>query len=42
MSNNVERNKKRYGRRIQQLDHILKDNTYLTNGGYSDFISSMY
>ena len=42
MSNNVERNKKRYGRRIQQLDHILKDNTYLTNGGYREFISSMY
>ena len=42
MSNNVERNKKRYGRRIQQLDHILKDNTYLTDGGYREFISSMY
>ena len=42
MSNNVERNKKRYGRRIQQLDHILKDNTFLVEGGYREFISSMY
>jgi len=42
MSNNVERNKKRYGRRIQQLDHILKDNTFLVDGGYREFISSMY
>ena len=38
----VKHNKKMYGRRIQQLDHILKDNTYLTNGGYREFISSMY
>ena len=42
MSNNVERNKKRYGRRIQQLDHILKDNTFLVDGGYRNFIVSMY
>jgi hypothetical protein len=38
----VKHNKKMYGRRIQQLDHILKDNTYLTDGGYREFISSMY
>ena len=38
----VKRNKKMYGRRIQQLDHILKDNTFLVDGGYREFISSMY
>ena len=42
MNRNVERNKKMYGRRIQQLDHILKDNTFLTDGGYRNFIVSMY
>ena len=38
----VKHNKKMYGRRIQQLDHILKDNTFLVDGGYREFISSMY
>jgi hypothetical protein len=38
----VKHNKKMYGRRIQQLDHILKDNTFLTDGGYREFIVSMY
>ena len=38
----VKHNKKMYGRRIEQLDHILKDNTFLTGGGYREFISSMY
>ena len=38
----VKRNKKMYGRRIQQLDHILKDNTFLTDGSYREFIVSMY
>ena len=38
----VKQNKKMYGRRIQQLDHILKDNTFLVDGGYREFIVSMY
>jgi|TARA_Y100000590_G_scaffold3443_1_gene4569 hypothetical protein len=38
----VKQNRKMYGRRIQQLDHILKDNTFLVDGGYREFISSMY
>ena len=38
----VKHNKKMYGRRIQQLDHILKDNTFLVDGGYRNFIVSMY
>ena len=42
MNRNVKRNQKMYGRRIQQLDHILKDNTFLTDGGYRNFIVSMY
>ncbi len=42
MNRNVKRNRKMYGRRIQQLDHILKDNTFLVDGGYREFISSMY
>ena len=39
---NIELNKKMYGRRIEQLDHILKDNTFLTDGGYREFVVSMY
>ena len=39
---NIELNKKMYGRRIEQLDHILKDNNFLVDGGYRNFISSMY
>ena len=31
-----------YGRRIEQLDHILTDNNYLTDGSYREFIVSMY
>ena len=42
MSRYIEHNKKMYGRRIQQLDHILKDNTFLVDGGYRNFIVSMY
>ena len=38
----VKENQKLFGRRIEQLDHILKDNTFLTGGGYREFISSMY
>ena len=38
----MNRNQKKFGRRIQQLDHILMDSTYLTGSTYSDFISSMY
>ena len=39
---NIELNKKMYGRRIEQLDHILKDNTFLVDGGYRNFIVDMY
>ena len=42
MSGNIERNKKLFGRRIEQLDHILKDNTFLTDGSYREFVVSMY
>jgi len=38
----VKENQKLFGRRIEQLDHILKDNTFLVDGGYRNFISSMY
>ena len=38
----VKENQKMFGRRIKQLDHILKDNTFLTDGGYREFIVSMY
>ena len=39
---NIELNKKKFGRRIEQLDHILMDNNYLTDGGYREFVISMY
>jgi arginine decarboxylase-like protein len=39
---NIEHNKKKFGRRIEQLDHILKDNTFLTDGSYREFVVSMY
>ena len=42
ITKNIEQNKKMFSRRIEQLDHILMDNTYLTDGGYRDFIGSMY
>ena len=42
MSGNIERNKKLFGRRIEQLDHILKDNPFLTDGSYREFVVSMY
>ena len=38
----VKENQKLFGRRIEQLDHVLKDNTFLVDGGYRNFISSMY
>jgi hypothetical protein len=38
----VKENQKLFGRRIEQLDHILKDNNFLVDGGYRNFISSMY
>ena len=41
-TNGINRNQKNFGRRIQQLDHILMDSTYLTGSTYRDFISSMY
>ena len=39
---NIEHNKKKFGRRIEQLDHILMDNTFLTDGSYREFVVSMY
>ena len=38
----VKENQKLFGRRIKQLDHILMDNNYLTDGGYREFVISMY
>ena len=38
----VKYNKKNFGKRIKQLDHILKDSSFLTDGGYREFIVSMY
>ena len=38
----VKENQKLFGRRIEQLDRILKDNTFLTDGSYREFIVSMY
>ena len=38
----VKENQKLFGRRIEQLDRILKDNTFLVDGGYREFIVSMY
>ena len=31
-----------YGRRIEQLDHILMDSSFLTDGSYREFVVSMY
>ena len=39
---NIEHNKKMYGRRIKQLDHILMDSSFLTDGSYREFVVSMY
>ncbi len=44
-SRGVKINKKKYGRRIQQLEHILNDKTYIQDentNSYHDFIRSMY
>ena len=38
----VKENQKLFGRRIEQLDHILKDSSFLTDGGYREFVVSMY
>ena len=41
----IEQNKKLFGRRIKQLEYIIKDNSYIPKGstnGYHDFIFSMY
>ena len=38
----VKENADRYSRQIKQLDHILKDSSFLTDGGYREFIVSMY
>ena len=38
----VKENADKYSRQIQQLDHILKDSSFITDGEYRDFIVSMY
>ena len=41
----VKLNKNLFGRRIEQLEHIIKDDSYIPKGstnGYHDFIFSMY
>ena len=38
----IEENKEKFAKRIHQLDHILKDSTFLVDGGYRNFISDMY
>ncbi len=45
MSSNIERNKKLFGRRIEQLKVIVEDESYIPKGssnGYHDFVKSMY
>jgi len=42
MQKQIKVNKSMYGKRIKQLDHILMDSSFLTDGGYRDFIVSMY
>ena len=39
---NIELNKKKFCRRIKQLDHILMDSSFLTDGSYREFVVSMY
>jgi len=38
----VKENADKYSKQIQQLDHILKDSSFLTDGEYREFIVSMY
>ena len=41
----IDKNKELFGRRIKQLEYIIKDNSYIPKGstnGYHDFIFSMY
>jgi len=41
----VKKNKSMYGKRIKQLEHIIKDDSYIPKGstnGYHDFIFSMH
>ena len=38
----IEENKEKFAKRIHQLDHILEDLTFLTDGGYRYFIVDMY
>ena len=41
----IDKNKELFGRRIKQLECIIKDNSYIPKGstnGYHDFIFSMY
>ena len=42
MEKKIKRNEVLFGKRIKQLDHILKDSSFLTDGGYRNFIVSMY
>ena len=42
MEKKIKRNEVLFSKRIKQLDHILKDSSFLTDGGYRNFIVSMY
>ena len=45
MSGNIERNKKLFGHRIEQLKVIIEDESFIPNGStnsYHEFIFSMY
>ena len=42
MQKQIKVNKSMYGRRIEQLDHILMDSSFLTDGSYREFVVSMY
>jgi hypothetical protein len=45
MQKQIKKNKSMYGKRIKQLEHIIKDDSYIPKGstnGYHDFIFSMH
>ena len=42
MEKKIKRNEALFGKRIKQLDHILKDSSFLTDGSYREFVVSMY
>ena len=45
MEKYIKKNKSMYGKRIKQLEYIIKDDSYIPKGstnGYHDFIFSMH